>query len=183
MCNNRHDFWDQISEPQRILDASEINEGLFSKVCDALYFIGNKNADESIIGKGGYYREGFYMLHPFYYLNGQTGLNAVLRNGIIFTAIRADADLCRLSIEEIMPNMDSDVIEYVPIVVFRNHRGDICYPGTSTDLSLMFHCYNDTYEFIGVYKAHKNSDNGHYKLTKIFDRYYFDSGKVILQHM
>ncbi len=42
---------------------------------------------------------------------------------------------------------------------------------------MQFHCYNDIYEFIGLYKAQKIPDGEHCKLSKLLDRYYFDSEK------
>lgn len=184
MCNNRHDFWDQIDTQEQsfVPQIRELIRSKFSQVCDAPQFDGIKKIGESAIEKDGYFRKGFYMLHPFYYLNEQTGLNTVLKNGIVFTAIMSDVDLKNLNIDENLPDIKTEVIRHLPIAVFRNHRGDICIPGTDTDLSKEFHCFNDTYEFIGVYKARKVSSNGHYKLIKLLDRYYFNSDKIIVDN-
>ncbi len=151
----------------------------FATVCDAPLFNGDqKMHGESIIESEGYYRPGYYMLHPFYYVNRQLDLTGFFKDGLLFTAIPANVDLDKIPATTISPNVTAETLEHLPIVVFRNHRGDICYPGTPNDYSITYNCFNDTYEFIGVYKAERLSDGQHLKLTKIFDRYYFNSEKI-----
>ncbi len=172
-----HGFdWNSINTDEQ--DNAQRNiENLFSRVCDVLQFSNNAKIGESDIEKDGYYREGFYMLRPFYYLDGGLGLGCRALNGLIFTVLKADADLNRLPIDDILPDVDNEAIEHLPVVVFRKHQGSICIPGTQTDLSEYYHCQNDTHEFIGVFRAQKISDE-YCILTKVFDRYYFDSSKI-----
>ncbi len=161
----------------------------FSKKCDAvLYTMGLPQNDLDrleYLKNFGYYMPGFYMLHPFHYVGVEKyPFNALIKGGVLFICIweekLGDIDLEKIA-SNVYRDIDPKALESMPIVVFRNYRGKICIPiaGVNNDLSGQYHCQKDTFEFIGVYKAKKNPQKSSYRLTKIFDRFYFDDSKTL----
>ncbi|MDE7376484.1 MAG: hypothetical protein K2N16_06520 [Muribaculaceae bacterium] len=151
-------------------------EKLRYEVCDALQFDSNgQMVTTSKILNEGYYRKGYYMLFPFWYQNHFNEKNT----DTIFLRISRYDKLESIDVEQLEPMANPETIEYMPIVVFRNHQHPICNPKLEgTDLSEGYCWCDDTYEFVGVYSAKKVPGENCYRLTEIFDRYYFDKSKL-----
>ena len=137
----------------------------------------------------GYFKPGFYMLHPFYYLGDEyCDVNPMryvaIKNGVVFRSVGSFEDLNNLQFD-LEKSLEPETLESLPIVLFRGCDKPIGINGVCNDwkddLTQPLHCKGDTFEFIGVFKAeHKDSAKGDvYKMTKIFDRYYFDDTKIL----
>lgn len=158
----------------------------FSQKCDALLYTMNLTASErheyEYLKTLGYFTPGFYMLHPLHYLGYEKNDMVYVKGGVLFICIWNEF-LKSLDLEKILAGsscrIDPETLELMPIVVFRNYRGEIFTKDCKTDLSVQYHCQNDTFEFKGVYKAAKNAEDSTYKLTKIFNRFYFDDSKLL----
>lgn len=174
----------------------------FSQHCDALlhgrtaYELGFTEIPDKfrVLEQKGYFVPNFYMVNPLYYIGiekfpimSKSGCYVgSVKDGAIFIIIpEDDVDLEDLNVE-IAKAYDPEVIVSLPVVLFRRCRKPINYYGRicddwSADFSEKLHCKNDTSEFIGVFKAQRNGEaggNNIYKMTKIFDRYYFDTTKI-----
>lgn len=190
---------------------SEENVGLtaflkiFSQHCDAI--LHGQNHEKwgyhtipeqfKVLEQKGCFVPDFYMVNPLYYIHVgpapfclETGERYVgsVKNGAIFITISEDEDdLDNLRIK-IADTYDPEIIENLPVVLFRHCTKPIGLDGIcddeSADLSAQFNCKNDTSEFIGVFKAQrkeKSGSNNVFKMTKIFDRYYFDPSKIQIE--
>ena len=191
-----------------ISSGSEDNPGMmmvygeFSQHCDALL---HGNACEElgfkvipnefrVLEQKGYYEPNFYMVNPLKYV-GIEKTPIMCKNGLYVGSVKDGAifiivpdneeNLDDLKVE-IAKEHDPDIIESLPVVLFRRcHKpidisGRICNDW-SDDWSERLHCKNDTSEFIGVFKAQRKGESGGnnvYKMTKIFDRYYFNTSKI-----
>ena len=137
----------------------------------------------------GYFKHEFYMLNPFYYIGEEYRKEhpmrrAVVKNGVLFRGIGCSEDLNNLRFD-LEKSLKPETLETLPIVLFRNCDKPIGINGVcddwKDDVTQRLHCKGDTFEFIGVFKAeNKDSAKGDvYKMTKIFDRYYFDDTKIL----
>lgn len=170
----------------------------FSQHCDAILHGSTADAlgfpkipDElRVLEQKGCFVPDFYMVKPLYYIGIENIIplcsGVFAKNGAIFIRIPdEEVNLDDLNVE-ITETCNPDIIESMPVVLFRPCRkpidrfGKICND-ESDDISEQLHCKNDTSEFIGVFKAQRNGESGGnnvYKMTKIFDRYYFDTTKI-----
>ena len=181
------------------------NKKVFSQHCDALlhnfplnpnprcyfYFGTDSNLLEECryLENLGYFKPGFYMVNPFYYLGDEycdvsSMRYAAIKNGVLFRSIGCSEDLNNLQFDLEKP-LDPEILESLPIVLFRGCDKPIGIDGVCNnwkdDLTQYLHCKQDTQEFIGVFKAERTeSAKGNvYKMTKIFDRYYFNDDKIL----
>ena len=178
----------------------------FSEHCDALLHghtaeeLGfTKIPDEfRVLEQKGCFVPDFYMVNPFYYIGiekfpimfkGGIYVGSVKDGAIFIIMPEDDVDLEDLKVE-FAKEYDPDDIESLPVVLFRRCRKPIDISGKicndeSDDISEKLHCKNDTSEFIGVFKAQRKGESGGnniYKMTKIFDRYYFDLTKIQIEN-
>lgn len=172
----------------------------FSQYCDAVlhgltcFLIGENYTvtDECrYLEQKGYYIPDFHMIDPFYYLGESTPVSHLVRGGSLFLKISESEDLGNLHIPYSL-DMKPEVLERIPVVLFRLSRKYISITGPceAYEDDLIHHLHGKDeqkpeglplYEFIGVFKAElKGQDKGRnvYKMTKIFDRYYFDDTKI-----
>lgn len=167
----------------------------FSQHCDAIlhgftcHLFGNDNTITEgcrYLEQKGCYIPDFYMINPFYYLGFKNAAShAVVKNGVIFIWLRGDEDDMdnfRITVSE---DISVESMESMPVVLFRGFRKPIGLNGAcddwKDDLSEKLHCKQDTCEFSGVFKAElkgQNKGQNVYRMTKIFDRYYFDDTKI-----
>lgn len=170
----------------------------FSQHCDAIlhgftcHLFGNDNTMTEgcrYLERKGCYIPDFYMINPFYYLGfKKPDLHTAIKNGVIFIRLRGDEDDMsnfRINLSKDIEDISVDSMESMPVVLFRSFRRPIGLNGAcddwKEDLSETLHCKQDTCEFTGVFKAElKGQYKGRnvYKMTKIFDRYYFDDTKI-----
>lgn len=155
-----------------------------------VYFGTDSNLPEECwyLNRLGYFEPEFYMLDPFYYLGGEyrnlSPMRAVIKNGVVFRSIGSSEDLNNLQFD-LEKSLEPEILESLPIVLFRGCDKPIGINGVcddwKDDVTQYLHCKKDTQEFIGVFKAErKKSAKGNvYKMTKIFDRYYFNDDKII----
>lgn len=176
-----------------------IKEG-FSKYCDAvlhgftceMFGLDTTVTDECrCLEKKGHYVPKFYMVEPYYYLGVNTRSLHLVRNGVLFLKISESENPENLYISDSM-GIGSEVLSDIPVVLFRLTRQYIgCYGPCDVKDDLIHTLRKEgekrllerlpLYEFIGVFKAElKESDRrgNIYKMTKVFDRYYFDDTKI-----
>lgn len=150
----------------------------------------------NVLKHKGYFVPNFYMVNPLYYVDiemiplwpkGGFYVGTVKDDTIFIIIPEEEGNLDDLNVE-IAANYDPDIIESLPVVIFRRCRKPIGLDGIcndrSEDWTEKLHCKNDTSEFIGVFKAQrkgKSGGNNIFKMTKIFDRYYFDTTKIQLE--
>lgn len=172
---------DRSLDPNSLLDFYSENVG-FGK---------DSNLPEECwhLNRLGYFKHEFYMVNPFYYIGEEYCKEhpmrcSVVKNGVLFRGIGCSDDLNNLRFD-LEKSLKPETLESLPIVLFRNCDKPIGINGVcddwKDDMTQRLHCKGDTFEFIGVFKAeHKGSAKGDvYKMTKIFDRYYFDDTKIL----
>lgn len=136
----------------------------------------------------GCYIPDFYMVDPFYYLGiKEPDVIAAIKNGVIFFRIGIGCDLDNFQIP-VAVGVSADTMESLPVVLFREFNLEgAC--GDEKDYIKMLvpkrdnRSFPGVCEFIGVFKAElKAPDEGSdvFKLTKVFDRYYFDDTKITI---
>lgn len=176
-----------------------IKEG-FSKYCDAvlhgftceMFGLDTTVTDECrCLEQKGHYVPKFYMVEPYYYLGVNTRSLHLVRNGVLFLKISESENPENLYISDSM-GIGSEVLSDIPVVLFRLTGQYIGYYGPCDEKDDLIHTLRKEgkersserlplYEFIGVFKAElKESDRrgNIYKMTKVFDRYYFDDTKI-----
>lgn len=177
-----------------------IKEG-FSKYCDAvlhgftceMFGLDTTVTDECrFLEQKGYYVPKFYMVDPYQYLGVNTRCLHLVKNGVLFLKISESENPENLYISD-STDIGAEILSDIPVVLFRLTGQYIGYSGPcdakDDDLIHMLRKEGKKrsserlplYEFIGVYKAElKDSDRGGniYKMTMVFDRYYFDDTKI-----
>ena len=171
----------------------------FSQHCDAILHEHIARAlnfpkipDEfRVLQQKGCFVPNFYMVDPLYYIGREniaplcSGVFA--KNGAIFISLPyGEVNYDDLNVE-ITETCNPDIIESMPVVLFRpiGWPGKI-FNGWSDGIpGQLLHFKTDTSEFIGVFMAQRKGKSGRnnvFKMTKIFDRYYFDTTKIQIEN-
>lgn len=141
----------------------------------------------------GCYIPDFYMVDPFYYLGiKEPDVIVAIKNGVIFFRVGIGCDLDNFQIP-VGVGVSADTMESLPVVLFREFNKPVGIEGACDDNEVDYkkklfpkrdNCFPpEVCEFIGVFKAElKAPDEGSdvFKLTKVFDRYYFDDTKITI---
>lgn len=167
----------------------------FSQHCDAILHGSTADAlgfpkipDElRVLEQKGCFVPDFYMVDPMYYIGREnitplcSGVFA--KNGAIFITLPyGEVNFDDLNVE-ITETCNPDIIESMPVVLFRpiGLPDKICNGWSD---SIPGQLLTDTSEFIGVFMAQRKGKSGRnnvFKMTKIFDRYYFDTTKIQIE--
>lgn len=165
-------------------DLTKLVQSNFSKKCDILLYTLNLPESEmqehEYLKNLGYFTPGFYMLDPFRYIGAEKkALETSAKDGVVFLFVNDD-DLndFYLTSSRSSRRIEPEALESIRFVIFRKISGDITVNDNGGDSSNV-KCPIDTFEFLGVFKAEKNPDGRTYKMTKIFDRFYFDESKML----
>lgn len=177
-----------------------MNKEKFAQHCDAIlhgYRCYEFGEDDTVtdecryLEQKGCYIPDFYMVNPFYYLGiKEPEVIAAIKNGVIFFRIGIGCDLDNFQIP-LEVGVSTDTMESLPVVLFREFDKPIGTEGACDDeeknyIKKLYPMHDNrpfpgVCEFIGVYKAvlkAADEDSVVFKLTKVFDRYYFDDTKI-----
>lgn len=180
-------------------DVMRMNKEKFAHHCDAIlhgYTCSVFDWDDTVtdecryLEQKGCYIPDFYMVNPFYYLGiKEPEVIAAIKNGVIFFRIGIECDLDNFQVP-VAVRVSADTMESLPVVLFREFNKPVGLEGACDDekdyIKMLFpkrdnRSFPGVCEFIGVFKAElkaPDEDSDVFKLTKMFDRYYFDDTKI-----
>lgn len=191
-------FLDEVFKEEEAAKRYLLFKKLFSEVCDAFLFYSLPGFTTDVppecryLEDKGCFVPNFYMVNPFYYLGEERDMAFMIKNGILFLRIKNDDDLENLKIY-LNKYIKKGIFESMPIVLFRAFPpckyitldGQLS-DDASEDVIQKFNNglgagIDGLYEFIGVFKAERkeSAEENVYKMTKVFDRYYFNDNKII----
>lgn len=126
---------------------------------------------EFLEGRGYFTADNYFMLRPYEYL-GMTlddwnHIHDRLFNNCLIVELDHDDRLD----DPIELNCELEPVNH-PVLVFQHHHGEIKDSEGAIFPQEQFNCTNDLIVFRGVFKA-VPVDDSHFRLEKIWDRYYF----------
>lgn len=192
------DFIEAFDEGCRQREAQEaclLFKEPFSKVCDAFLFYSLPGFTTDVppecryLDSKGCFVPNFYMVNPFYYLGRE---DCLVKDGTLFLKIDENDDPENLYIN-LGKYIQMDIPESMPVVLFRRfpkrkyiNRLGVISDNVDDDVIIQFrdsdgNGIDGLFEFIGVFKAERKepAEENIYKMTKIFDRYYFNDDKIL----